>query len=48
MSTLHGLTTPVTDAWLFVRCLFWVGLFTGLIFAPLVCWVVYHFDQKGD
>jgi hypothetical protein len=36
----------MTDAWLFARCIFWVSLFTGLIFAPLLFAVVRHFTKK--
>ena len=39
----------MTDAWLFVRCLFWVSLFTGLIFAPIVIVVgSWYFAKKEN
>jgi hypothetical protein len=40
----------MSNVWLFVRCLFWVGCFTGLIFFlavyPAVWVVVHHFTKR--
>ena len=38
----------MTDAWLFVRCLFWVSLVTGLIFAPIAIFVGSRYFAKKE
>ena len=39
----------MADGWLYVRCLFKVGLLTGLIFAPIVVWIgSRYFDKKEN
>jgi len=38
----------MTDAWLFAQCIFWVSVFTGLIFAPAVWAVVHHFTKEKE
>jgi protein-S-isoprenylcysteine O-methyltransferase Ste14 len=38
----------MSDVWLYVRCLFWVGCLTGLIFAPIVVWVGSRYFAKKE